>query len=521
MNGTSATTLADGGRRIPTSAKIFYGIGGCAEGALNWVFAAVTFLLYTVVFGVPGTLAGIATAVPIVVDAISDPLIGHSSDLWRSKRLGRRHPFIYFAALPVGFSAFCVFAPPGALLEPSAQSLTLFGYDAAINQWLLALWLMAMSSLMKLCLTCYILPHLALGAELSDSYLERTRVFRYNTFFSYTGGAIISLCFYNLVIPDGAKFGIDTSLASAILALISALAIFVTAHFTRDQIPHLAQPAVRPSNYPARRFLIEAVSVFTNRNYRMLFYGLLCLSATLGIRETLGAHMGLYFWEFQPWQLGLFPFPAIAAYFVCVSIVAPLNRRFEKSRTMGMAIGFMVFAAAFPVLARFAGVFPENHTWPLFATMCFFIALFYGSSFILTTTVYSSIGDVVDEHELHTGRRQEGVFYAVRTFFSKVSIALGHLLAGIAIEVIEFPANPVPGQIDPQVVFELGLFEGVLATVPAYFAIYFYSRYKIDHRRHAETRGKLQSRVASGARNFSSRGLESHVDTPRESKRHP
>lgn len=497
MKATPTSALADGGRRIPTYTKIFYGIGGCAEGALNWVFGAVTFLLYTVVFGVPGTLAGLATAVPIVVDAISDPLIGHSSDLWRSKRLGRRHPFIYFASLPVGLSAFCVFAPPDTLLEPTAQSMTLFGYDAAINQWLLALWLMVMSSLMKLCLTCYILPHLALGAELSDSYLERTRVFRYNTFFSYTGGAIISLCFYNFVIPDGAKFGIDTSWASAILALISALAIFVTAHFTRDQIPHLSKPSGIHGAYSASRFLREAASVFSNRNYRMLFYGLLCLSATLGVRETLGAHMGLYFWELQPWQLGLFPFPVIAAYILCVSIVAPLNRRFEKNGTMGVAIGLAVFAAAFPVLARFAGVFPENHTWLLFATLCFFVALFYGSAFILTTTVYSAIGDVVDEHELETGRRQEGVFYAVRTFFSKVSIAFGHLLAGIATDVIEFPANPVPGQMDPQVVFELGLFEGVLATIPAYFAIYFYSRYKIDHKRHAETREKLKARAAS------------------------
>ncbi len=499
MTGTTTPRLADGGRRVPTSTKIFYGVGGCAEGALNWVFAAVTFLLYTVVFGVPGTLAGLATAVPIVVDAISDPLIGHSSDLWRSKKLGRRHPFIYFASVPVGLFAFCVFAPPSALLEPSMQSLTLVGYDAAVNEWLLALWLMVMSSLMKLCLTCYILPHLALGAELSDSYLERTRVFRYNTFFSYTGGAIISLCFYNFVIPDGANFGIDTSWASAVLALISAMAIFLTAHFTRDQIPHLSQPSVTQNEYSTKRFLQEAASVFSNRNYRMLFYGLLCLSATLGIRETLGAHMGLYFWELQPWQLGLFPFSAMAAYILCAAIVAPLNRRFEKNGTMSVAVGLVVFAAAFPVLARFAGIFPENHTWLLFTTLCFFIALFYGSAFILTTTVYSAIGDVVDEHQLETGRRQEGVFYAVRTFFSKVSIAFGHLLAGIAMDIIEFPSHPISGQIDPQVVFELGLFEGVLATIPAYFAIYFYSRYKIDHKRHAETREKLRARAAAKA----------------------
>lgn len=486
------------GRVVPVRTKVFFGVGGCAEGALNWASASAMFLLYTVVFGMPGTLAGLATAIPIVIDAVSDPLIGHASDRWRG-RLGRRHPFLYFATVPVGLSAYCVFAPPQALLEPSTQILHFLGYQATLNQWLLALWLMVMSSLMKLFLTCYILPHLALGAELSDSYIERTRVFRYNTFFSFAGGAVISLCFYNLVIPEGAKFGIDTSWPAAILAGISALAIFLCAHFTRDQIPYLSQPAREEGAYSLVRFLTDAASVFRNRNYRMLFYGLLCLSATLGIRETLSAHMGLYFWELKPWQLGLFPFVVIPANVICVLIVAKLNQRFEKSGTLGVAVGGAVFAAAFPVLARFAGIFPDNHTLSLFVILCFFVALFYGSAFILTTTVYSAIGDVVDEHELATGRRQEGVFYAVRTFFSKVSIALGHLLAGIAIDVIEFPSHPVAGQVDAQVIFELGLFEGVLATIPAYFAIYFYSRYKIDHKRQARTREKLQARAADRA----------------------
>ncbi len=492
MTEAAPSELADGGRRVPTSTRIFYGIGGCAEGALNWVFAAATFLLYTVVFGTPGTLAGLATAIPIVIDAISDPLIGHTSDRWRSKQLGRRHPFLYFASVPVGLSAFCVFSPPDALLEPSTQRLVILAYEATLNQWLLALWLMVMSSVMKLCLTCYILPHLALGAELSDSYLERTRIFRYNTFFAFSSGAIASICFFGFVIPDGAKPGIDTSVASAILAGAGALAIFVSAHFTRDQIPHLSQPAIDERGFSLVRLLSEALGVFSNRNYRMLFYGLLCVSATLGVRETLSAHIGLYFWELQPWQLGLFPFVAIASYVLCAYLVAPLNRRFEKNGAMALAVATAIFAAAVPILARFAGLFPENGSWSLLAALCLFVALFYGSAFILTTSVHSAVSDIVDEHELATGRRQEGVFYAVRTFFSKMSIAFGHLIAGIVIDIIEFPTNPVPGQIDPQVIMELGLFDGVLASIPAYFAIYFYSRYRIDRARHAEIRQQLQ-----------------------------
>ena len=479
---------------MPASTKVFFGIGGAAEGALNWVFAAVTFLVYTVVFGLPGTLAGLATSIPIILDGITDPLIGHVSDRWRS-RLGRRHPFIYLASIPVGLFAFAIYLPPSALTLPSSEAIVVLGYEASVNQWLLALWLLVTSSLLKVFLTFYSLPHLALGAELSTSYMERTRIFRYNTFFSYTGGAVLSLCFYNLVIPDGAYFGIDTGWFAVGLGVFSALAIFLTAHLTRDQIAHLSQPPTNQAAFSFRVFIQESLSVFRNRNYRMLFFGLLALSATLGIRETLSAHMGLYFWELEPVWLGLFPFPAIAAYIVCMSIVARLNERFEKGGTMGVVVALAVFAAAFPVLARFAGYFPENGSWQLFAVLCGFVALFYGSASILTATVFSAIGDVVDEHELETGRRQEGVFYAVRTLFSKVSVGFGHLLAGIAIDIIEFPTSPVAGEIDPQIIFELGLFEGVIATFPAYLAIYFYSRYKIDRKRHGEIRQKLAERT--------------------------
>ena len=496
VSSEAAEHSASEGRVVPTSTKLYFGVGGAAEGAINWAFAAMAFLIYTVIFGVPGTLAGLATAIPIVVDGISDPLIGHLSDRWRS-RLGRRHPFIYFASVPLGLATFCVFYPPTSLLEPSAETIILLGYEATSNQWLLALWLLVMSSLLKLFLTCYSLPHLALGAELSDNYLERTRIFRYNTFASFSGGAVLSLFFYFLLIPEGAKFGIDTSWFAGSLAVLSAIAIFLAAHFTRDQIPYLPQAPQNQPPYSFTNFLKESSSVFKNRNYRMLFFGLLFLSAMLGIRETLSAHMGLYFWELEPRLLGMFPFVAISAYIVSMSSVAYLNNRFEKGGTMALTICVAVFAAAFPILARIAGIFPENNTWQLFAVLCLFVALFYGSASILNATVYSAIGDVTDEHELETGARQAGAFYAVRTLFAKVSIAFGHLFAGIAVDVIDFPSNPVAGQIDQQVLFELGLFEGVLATIPAYIAIYFYSRYGIDRRRHAEIQSLLKTRRAS------------------------
>ena len=119
---------------------------------------------------------------------------------------------------------------------------------------------------------------------------------------------------------------------------------------------------------------------------------------------------------------------------------------------------------------------------------------------VLNTTVYSAIGDVVDEQELKTGLRQEGIFFAVRTFFAKVANGLGHLLAGIAVDVIGFPSRAVVGEVDPQVIFELGVFEGVLAVVPVVGAVYFYGKYRIDKQRHQQIMDELDTARATVSR---------------------
>ncbi len=85
------------------------------------------------------------------------------------------------------------------------------------------------------------------------------------------------------------------------------------------------------------------------------------------------------------------------------------------------------------------GYFPENGTAWLFPLLSLGVFSFYASIAILNISVMSALADVADEHELATGRRQEGIFYSARTFFSKLTSGLGHLLAGIAIDVIGFP----------------------------------------------------------------------------------
>ena len=98
-------------RRVPLATRVLFGVGSIAEGVKNTAFNVFLLFYYNQVLGVSGTLTGTAIFLALCVDAVADPLIGSLSDGWRS-RLGRRHPFMYAAALPMAVCFALLFLPP-------------------------------------------------------------------------------------------------------------------------------------------------------------------------------------------------------------------------------------------------------------------------------------------------------------------------------------------------------------------------------------------------------------------------
>jgi Na+/melibiose symporter-like transporter len=281
---------------------------------------------------------------------------------------------------------------------------------------------------------------------------------------------------------------------AALVALFAAAMIFVSAYFTRDQVARLSQAPAHQPRFTLAQLVREMKGCIRNRNYRMLLGGLVLLSATLGTRETLNAYVSLFYWDLRENQirvLGLATPPAFIAAFV---LAVRLHSRFDKRNTLLGAVLMMVLASALPVLLRIAGLFPENGSGALVPTLYGFVFVFYCGIAVLTISVLSALADVADEHELHTGRRQEGVFYAARTFFAKLTSALGHVLAGVAVDLIGFPTGAKPGEVGEGVLFALGLIDGPIATIPSLLAVFFFAGYGIDKRRHTEIRQALASR---------------------------
>jgi Na+/melibiose symporter-like transporter len=194
-------------------------------------------------------------------------------------------------------------------------------------------------------------------------------------------------------------------------------------------------------------------------------------------------------------------------------LIAGLHRRFEKRHTIIGAASLTAFAAVTPISLRLLGLFPANGAPSLMKLLLSFYFVGYLGIALLTISVLSALADVADEHELTTGRRQEGIFFAARTLFNKISSGAGHIIAGLGIDFIHFPKAAKPGAVPDQTLFELGVLNGPLAVLPALLAIFFYAHYHIDRRRHAEIQAALaERRKAASAPNQREDGLVHVVD---------
>ncbi|MEE9278925.1 MAG: MFS transporter [Myxococcota bacterium] len=109
---------------------------------------------YQQVVGVEAWLVGLAIAISVIMDAVTDPLIGTWSDRIRS-RWGRRHPMLLASALPLAVTFVLLFAPPEGMSE-------IEGF----------LWLTTFGVLVRASYTFYSIPHLALGAEMAHDYYQ-------------------------------------------------------------------------------------------------------------------------------------------------------------------------------------------------------------------------------------------------------------------------------------------------------------------------------------------------------------
>ncbi|MEM7494043.1 MAG: MFS transporter, partial [Pseudomonadota bacterium] len=271
--------------------KVAYGVGGAAGGVKNNGFDYVLLLFYSQVLGLPAILVASALIIALFVDAISDPMVGYWSDNLRSK-LGRRHPFMYVAMVPIAVAYFFLWNPPTDL-----QTSGLFA------------WLLTLTVMIRLMYTLYEVPNTALAAELSQDYDDRTSLISFRYFFAWIGGLTVQVILFAVLLEpsetDTTGFfhlpGWNTY--GLIGGCVIFTAILISSAGTHHQIPNFNKPPPRRPLTPLK-VIGEIWETVSNPSFRALFVATMFGLIATGISATLNQYINGFFWGFTSDQIG-------------------------------------------------------------------------------------------------------------------------------------------------------------------------------------------------------------------------
>ena len=482
---TNQANVASNGT-LPQSVRWSFGVGQMAEGIKNSTFSAFLLFYYNQVLGLPAESAGLAIAISLIFDAVTDPMIGTISDRWRSP-LGRRHPFMYASAIPLALSFYFLFAP---------ASFATNGEESALFAWMLTFTILTRGAM-----TLYHVPHLALGAELSEDYDERTTLVAIRQILSVSGYLIVYGLGFGLFFAPTAEFqngqlnGAAYPPFALILALISCLTIIMSGWGTRSRIPYLPKPPAEVKKVRLIDILMEAIATLKNHSFRWLMLGYIIIVAAYGLGTASQLYMFTFFWELSRFQILtviiMGPAGSVFGYIVATKLFAILDKR---NAMLAGGIGWMLLHAL-PVVLFLIGITPAKGSWAVTSTLSV-IFLILGAAFAqLVVGVSTTMADIADEYELEVGRRQEGVLFAAVSFAGKCMGALGSLLAGVMLTLIAWPTGDTiksSADIPADTILSLGIMSGPIAAMLAIPGFFCLMRYKLNRAKVAEIQLKLR-----------------------------
>ncbi len=471
--------------QVSKSTKLLYGLGFSAQGIKDGLFQVFLFFYFNQILGLDPALTGTATIIALLFDAISDPLVGVISDNWTSKKWGRRHPFMFLSAIPMGIFIWLLFLPPEGL-----------------GQMELFWWMVVFTILVRISLTLFIVPAMSLGAELSTDYEERTSITSFRVMFSaFMSTVIIFIGFLVYFVPtEEYERGLMNKEAYPKFALLSAIVIiiciFISTWGTRKEIPRL-QAALDQQ----QRRAVSLGQLFSNlrnmiklKSFNSLVIYTMIVYIGLGIGTVFTTYFMEYYFKLSSTEMIILPIASGLGGILALIFTPILARKFDKKKTVIISTILFAFFFSAPYNFRLLGLFPENGDSALI--WLFFLAVMGGYMFLwaVLSLVNSMMADVVDEYELNAQQRDEGLFFSVLSFAYKMTVGVGYFVAGILLKVISFPNTPTEQAIPQTAIDGLGKIGGPCLLAIYLASIFFIIMYPISRSRYKEIRTQLESK---------------------------
>ena len=451
-------------KKVPLGTTIAYGMPGVCAGYMYLLMSLYVMKFSTDVLLIAPAVMGIIFSISRIWDAISDPIAGYLSDRTTFK-FGRRRTWMLLSFVPISFGFLAVFSPPESM---QGQSLDL--------------WMMIAILSFYSAITLFNVPHMALGAELSEDYHERTRLFGVRHI-GFTLGSILSLVSMSLLIseennPTGDVRELASNLAFFAVAVMSLMIFFSVSRLKED--PKFQN---RVNKNPFRAFR----DIWVNPHAKILIIVLFIENLGGAVIGVLTLYVTQYIVEAPAWApIIIFAYMLPSA--LSVPLWIPLSRRFGKIR-------LWVFSLALTGIS-FGGIFiiPFLDSVTDRLIVMFLGAILGGMASGCGGAIGPSVkGDVIDYDEYLTGERKEGSYFAALNFVYKSATGIMLLVTGFVLQFSGFiPNQPQTMEVKIALISLYGLVPLVFYSLGSYL---LYKKFKFGEKEHAAIKQQIQERV--------------------------
>ena len=232
---------------------------------------------------------------------------------------------MFASAIPIGLSFYFLYQPAGGLTET--------GYF---------IWLCAFLILLRLSQTLYLIPHDALGAELTDDYEERTSIFGYNWVANSALTLIVSGIFFAVIFPSSPEYenGLLNQAGYFVLAAVGSVTILFSvltcAFGTLEQIPYL-HDFETSKKFSFANYFAQLKALIKNVSYVSACLSLLTIYSGLGIIGVVSTYAYIYVYELPSEAMIWASAAKSPGILVALPLLAYLSKFIEKKTILIMS----------------------------------------------------------------------------------------------------------------------------------------------------------------------------------------
>ncbi len=431
---------------------ILYSMGNISSNLAGQAVGTFAIFYYSDVLRTPVEWISLAMVLYGIWNAINDPLFGQISDRTRT-RWGRRIPYVRFLSVPLAIAFALLWMPP----FKAGSGMPLFWYYLGIMFLFDGLF------------TVVILNWTALFPEMYASLEDRTRVSAWRQVLGIIGLIL------GVAIPPLIYGSLGWPAMGAIFAVIIALCLLLTLAGSREN-PAFAEEPSLPLGQALK-------ATFANRSFLTYVLASLMIQFTFTMLTATLPFYVKYVLHGAEAQTSMLLGAIFAVALPMIYIWSRLTARYGARRTLMLSVAvYGLFLT--PLLF-------VNTVWQGVATT----ALVGGGIAGILLLLDVLIADVIDEDELKTGLRREGMYFGVNGFMIRLGISLQAVLMGVVLKQTHY--DPALAVQPATAVFGLRVLVAVIPLVGLVLALLLLRVYPLDGRRLAEVREALRVRRAA------------------------